>query len=67
MRRKQVLSEQPICAGVFGEECLQLTEDIDHIVSPEDGGAFYDRANLQGLCKKCHGRKTNAEVRTRSF
>lgn len=33
----------------------------DHIVERRDGGAVFDRANLQCLCPKHHALKTNAE------
>ena len=33
----------------------------DHIVERRDGGAVFDRANLQCLCAKHHTLKTNAE------
>ena len=32
--------------------------EVDHILPIEDGGAIYEEANLQGLCKSHHSRKT---------
>ena len=32
--------------------------EVDHILPIEDGGAMYDEANLQALCKPHHSRKT---------
>ena len=32
--------------------------EVDHILPLEDGGAVYDEANLQPLCKPHHSRKT---------
>jgi 5-methylcytosine-specific restriction endonuclease McrA len=49
-RRKQVLSEQPICALCDN----RLAVEIDHIVPLTEGGAPYDRENLRGLCRPCH-------------
>jgi 5-methylcytosine-specific restriction endonuclease McrA len=37
--------------------------DVDHIIGIEHGGQPYERANLQGLCKQCHGIKTKREQR----
>ena len=31
---------------------------VDDILPIEDGGAMYDEANLQGLCKPHHSSKT---------
>jgi 5-methylcytosine-specific restriction endonuclease McrA len=60
--RLQVRAENPYC-----EEpgCDALGTDVDHIVSVQDGGAPFDRANVQHLCRKHHSSKTNAEVRAR--
>lgn len=56
--RRRVLFEQPICAGCDNA----LSVDVDHI-TPLPHGEPYARANVQGLCKTCHGRKTNHEQR----
>ena len=34
---------------------------VDHIKEIKDGGDPYDRSNLQVLCYRCHGIKTNRE------
>ena len=58
--RLRVLFEQAyrcaLCGGVIVEQ------DIDHRV-PHAGNLrlFWDRDNLQGLCKSCHSTKTNEE------
>lgn len=36
--------------------------ECDHIKPVRDGGAEYDMANLQMLCKSCHASKTQAEI-----
>ena len=35
--------------------------EVDHILRVQDGGAPYDLANLQTLCRGCHVGKTSAE------
>lgn len=50
MRRRQVISEQPMCAICE----TRVVEEIDHIVPLSQGGAPYDRQNLRGLCRPCH-------------
>ena len=43
---------------VFKNSPLGATTEVDHIVPLEDGGAMFDEANLQGLCKSHHSSKT---------
>lgn len=59
MLRRRVLFEQPLCP------CGEIAVDVDHIVGLEQGGAPYERANCQGLCKSCHSRKTREELTSR--
>lgn len=54
--RVMVLRDQPMCA-----HCLRApATDVDHIVAKAKGGDD-SRANLVGLCKSCHSRKTVRE------
>lgn len=62
--RRRVLTEQPICST---EGCDRLATEVDHVDPIEEGGKPFARANLQGLCSPCHGRKTRQEVGTREF
>lgn len=62
--RKQVLLEQPWCA-CGKPDCFELSAEIDHIVAMQDGGAPFDRNNVQGLAKGCHSAKTRAEINAR--
>lgn len=57
--RRQVLSEQRWCATLG---CPNLATQVDHIVPVAQGGASFDRSNLQGLCPRCHARKTARET-----
>lgn len=60
--RRQVLAEQPWCQV---DGCFELSRDVDHIVSLQDGGPPFDRANLRGLCKSHHSEVTWREVHAR--
>lgn len=63
--RRTVLAEQPWCdCGIdcCPEGCTRMSEDVDHIIPVEDGGAPFDRSNVHGLAHSCHGRKTAQEV-----
>jgi 5-methylcytosine-specific restriction enzyme A len=57
--RKRVLYSQPLCP------CGEIATDVDHIVPIEQGGNKWAASNLQALCHRCHGQKTNAEMSTR--
>lgn len=57
-----------IRAAVFmrdGYRCVQCGRagrlECDHIRPIKDGGARFDLANLQTLCRDCHFRKTGKE------
>lgn len=57
--RLEILAMHPQCAA-----CGVPAEVVDHI-EPHKGdlGLFFDPANLQPLCKRCHDSKTGREVR----
>ena len=42
--------------------CTLIATECDHIVRPEEGGAQYDPANLQAVCKPCNVAKRNREL-----
>jgi len=48
---------------IKGDGCTQRATEVDHIVSPKQGGAFYDPANLRASCKACNSsRGTRARL-----
>ena len=51
--RARILERDPICKKC-GEE---PSNTVDHIVTKARGGGD-DEGNLQGLCRRCHSRKT---------
>ena len=69
----QVLKEEPLCRcpehrstaadAVFGSKPdSPASRVVDHIIPHRgDNALFWDRANLQGMAKACHDRKTAGE------
>ena len=58
--RLRVLQDEPFCRACLERGVKVLTVDIDHIRKHSgDQSLFWNRANLQGLCKACHTRKTS--------
>ena len=60
--RREVLMEQPFCAVCLAEGRYTPAQVVDHI-TPHRGDArmFFDKGNLQPLCKRCHDIKTAKE------
>jgi 5-methylcytosine-specific restriction protein A len=62
--RIKVLREQPLCV-LKGkrEQCRVIATEVDHI-TPHRGERrlFFDRQNLQAMCRSCHAQKTAREV-----
>jgi len=57
--RVMFLAEHPFCATCARAERTTIATELDHII-PHKGDAdlFFDTSNWQGLCKRCHDRKT---------
>ena len=57
--RIQYLAEHPVCVACLKRGELRETTVVDHII-PHKGNMklFWDRANHQALCKRCHDSKT---------
>ena len=53
--RRRQLHRQPLC------KCGAIAVDVDHVQPIEQGGDPWNPANLQSLCRPCHGRKTRSE------
>lgn len=60
--RASVLRESPLCVVCKAKERLIAAGVVDHVVPLKDGGARFDRDNLQPLCVSCHNRKTARET-----
>lgn len=60
--RRAIITAQPLCPGVMGQECGAIVSDVHHITDLSKGGAPYDPANLLALCRPCHSRLTRHEL-----
>ena len=58
--RRSVLFNHPLCV-----ECGDIATDVDHITPIHNGDNPYLPANLQPMCRTCHGRKTKQEMMNR--
>lgn len=55
--RLEVLTDAAFTCAQCGQ--IAQTLDVDHIVKHDgDPSRFWDRGNLQALCKACHSSKT---------
>ena len=55
--RRQVIDEQAHACAICARVVAEL--EVDHVRKHDgDRAAFFDRANLQALCKPCHSQKT---------
>jgi len=57
--RAQYIKRHPLCVNFV--RCGGLTSTVDHIIPVRQGGAFWDPANHQPMCKRCHDQKTARE------
>ena len=60
--RAAFLREHPLCGACSERGGLVPARVVDHVVPVKDGGARFDRANLQPLCVSCHNHKTARET-----
>ncbi|WP_093274296.1 HNH endonuclease [Saccharopolyspora shandongensis] len=55
--RRQVLKRDPTCKLATPGICTGTSEEVDHIGSRDN----HELTNLQGVCRRCHGRKTSQQ------
>lgn len=60
--RANYLQHYPLCAECAAQGRITPARVVDHIKPINEGGARYDFRNLQGLCDKCHNRKSGREA-----
>ena len=63
--RQAFLTKRPLCVMCKDEGLIVVAEELDH-KKPCHGNVdlFWDQTNWQGLCRKCHEKKTAAENRS---
>lgn len=55
--RMSILMDEPLC-----RKCkINAASVVDHIKPVRQGGEFWERDNLQPLCKWCHNSKSGKE------
>ena len=60
--RTLYLAHHPLCVMCHAEGRIVAATVVDHVVPHEgDHELFWDRANWQALCKRCHDSKTASE------
>ena len=60
--RRAYLNENPLCAECQRQGFTVGADELDHIVPVAQApDRFWDRENLQGLCRACHEEKTKME------
>ena len=60
--RRQYLEQHPLCVECQNEGRIVPARVVDHIKPINEGGARFDFNNLQGLCDKCHNKKSGREA-----
>jgi 5-methylcytosine-specific restriction enzyme A len=56
--RERVLFEEPICGDCKRDGRITASQDVHHLKRPTNETQFYERANLQALCRPCHSTRT---------
>lgn len=41
--------------------------EVDHIIAVVNGGNYFDKKNLQTLCRVCHGIKTSEDLKEKNL
>jgi 5-methylcytosine-specific restriction enzyme A len=64
LRAKVMKDAANLCVNAGKDErCQLLATEVDHKARHNGNrSAFFDRANLQAMCRSCHGRKTYDET-----
>ena len=62
---RNYLHFHPLCVACEKVGIVQQAEQVDHILPHRgDYDLFWDADNLQGLCRRCHAKKTRKESHT---
>jgi len=61
--RKLQLAKEPWCAECLLDGVHTIATEVDHVVPHRGEPVKFFTGKLQSLCKTCHSRKTNRELR----
>jgi 5-methylcytosine-specific restriction endonuclease McrA len=61
--RKAVLDRDRHVCQIDGRDCTRTATHVDHILSPELGGAPFHENNLRASCPNCNLRRARPERR----
>ena len=60
--KARFLANHPLCAQCRMDGLVRGADTVDHVTPHKgDESLFWDEANWQALCKRCHDRKTGRE------
>jgi 5-methylcytosine-specific restriction protein A len=65
--RRLILGRDHYRCQINGPLCRHTATEVDHILSPLEGGDFWDTTNLRGSCKPCNAGRGGVLARRRSF
>ena len=64
--RRGVLRRDGYICQLRMKGCTGRATQADHTLRPEEGGAFFDQANLKASCKSCNVAKRNRDLAQRA-
>lgn len=56
VRRLVLVRDGGVCQ-IRGRPCTLVATEVDHVVSPVDGGDWFDPGNLRAACKPCNAER----------
>lgn len=63
--RKTYLSQHPLCEQCEKEGRVRPAKEVHHIKALQDGGERLNPDNFMAVCRECHRKFTEAEIRAR--
>jgi len=57
------LAREPWCAACMQSGVYTIATEADHVIPHRGDASLFYTGKLQSLCKYCHSRKTNSELR----
>lgn len=63
--RKNFLMQFPLCAKCMEQNRIMPAREVHHIKAISEGGARFDFENLMSLCRACHQKITEEQLKER--